>query len=519
MDTHCIELPLLEHDASRRIVDAVLAGRDVTLAASADAQPLLDAVAQALAGRRCRTLQAFACASDGLSLSGLMAQIAQQPSQAAQDGKTWDGGASDDEVLERGSKALTDLDDGCDCIVLLVNGAAAMQPSALRYLQFACRTSPSLRLVLAGADGLSSLTGTELSALRTRLAGALTVAVAAAGTAPMPESRDYDDDLPPDVPQIIPLPSSTPRLVIADAPAAGPLLHDQALHRPVLRDPVLKHPALHGPVPHDPAAHDPVPPGPGMHEPGLHLAGPHGPVAAKVADAPEAGRLAPVPANARPPLSAPARKRPAAAWAAIGLGMAACVALGVAIGRQFQTETAPPTITTINTPAARGGDARSAEALSAPEAALPMQQPDPAPAHAPDATPAPPRPGMAQPTLFQPRTVSALPPAPDQAAALPGEPAKAAPTPPRRRPDAPPRQSETRPRDAAAPPHVQQVLRQPPQDARDRADARFGHSFGAPQPPRPDLSGPGWEPSRERRPILGTYTAGPDGMRTFQSIP
>ncbi len=484
---------MLDHDVARRVVDAVLAGRDVMLAGSADAQPVLEAAAQALAARQCRALQVSAHAPGGLSLSGLMAQVAQQPCPQAQD----------DEVLERGSKALTDPGGTCGCIVLLVTGAAAMQPSALRYLQFACRTAPALRLVLAGAEGLSGLEGTELSVLRARLAGALAIAAAAGETVSPPASWDREDDLPPDVPQVIPLPSSTPRLVIADAPLPGLLLYESALREPVLQEPLLQEPVLRSSATRRPAV-DKAPAG-------------------------SAPRSAPPLPTARPPLSAPARKRPAAAWAAIGLGMASCVALGVAIGRRYGSEAAPPLPISVN-----AATPQRVQVPSTTEPASLVQPQSPAaPARALDVAPAPPQlpavphPVEAQPSLQSgtptPASQAPIPPTPDRVAAQPSN-EVIRPMPsvlPRRRPDAVLRQADTRPREAAIPyaPPQSRLPRPPQQDMRERADAGSGYGYAAPPRLRPDLSNPGWEPSGDRRPILGTYTVGPDGTRTFQSIP
>ena len=75
-----------------------------------------------------------------------------------------------DDDLRAGFAALTEPGDGCSRVALLVAGAHALLPSATRTIQFACRTSPKLLVVLAGQPGLSALLAEdEFSYLRQRI--------------------------------------------------------------------------------------------------------------------------------------------------------------------------------------------------------------------------------------------------------------------------------------------------------------------------------------------------------------
>lgn len=177
-------------DALRRLLDPILAGDDVTLfIKSDDGRELLDAAAECLATMRCRVLRAAGTSPEGLSLSVLMAQVTGLPVPDAQN----------DEALKRGFQALTALDGTCDRIVLLVSDANTLRPSALRYIQLACRAGTNLQLVLAGKRGfLDLLAPNEFSHLRARLATGPIVTptlsnpaslAAAAPAAPVPLQR------------------------------------------------------------------------------------------------------------------------------------------------------------------------------------------------------------------------------------------------------------------------------------------------------------------------------------------
>ena len=80
-------------------------------------------------------------------------------------------GVQHDEFLKLGFQALTTLDAACDRIVLLINDANTLRPSALRYIQLACGAGTHLQLVLAGKRGFLDLIGpNEFAHLRERLA-------------------------------------------------------------------------------------------------------------------------------------------------------------------------------------------------------------------------------------------------------------------------------------------------------------------------------------------------------------
>ena len=168
MDTHSTEFPVSAPEALRRLVDQILGGGDAVLAiADGGEEGLLDQAAERLGALRLRVLRASAAAPGGLSLSGLMAQVTGQQ----------DLTAHDDEVLDRGFQALTVPGTGFDGVVLMVGDAQALQRTALRYVQFACRAGSALRLVLAG-EHAPDLAGDEVSHLRTRLAAYPVIPVA-----------------------------------------------------------------------------------------------------------------------------------------------------------------------------------------------------------------------------------------------------------------------------------------------------------------------------------------------------
>ena len=175
MDTHHVELPVSRAEAVRRAVEHVVAGDDAVLCVGFDAGAVLDNVSDVLAERRLRVLRCSASGQGGLSLSGLLAQITGRP----------DLGSHDDEVLQRGFQALTTHGEDCDGVVLLIEGAQALQRSALRYLQFIGRTTPGPRFVLASEGGEPDLYDVGLTFLRTRLA-AMPVLVVAGGVGGVP---------------------------------------------------------------------------------------------------------------------------------------------------------------------------------------------------------------------------------------------------------------------------------------------------------------------------------------------
>lgn len=119
---------------------------------------LLDQAAHELSGRRIRCVRVQGLASGGLALRGLIAQLTGQP----------DPGALTDSDLKAGFMALTEPGQGYDRVALLVAEAHSLLPSAVRYIQLACQSSPTkLAVVLAGQPSLSAvLAGDELAYLR-----------------------------------------------------------------------------------------------------------------------------------------------------------------------------------------------------------------------------------------------------------------------------------------------------------------------------------------------------------------
>ncbi|MGI8624488.1 MAG: hypothetical protein ACR2NB_13645 [Solirubrobacteraceae bacterium] len=153
--------------AAATLVEAVTGGDGIVSfedAAVSGRTAVLDRAAAELTGSRVRVLRAAAPASGRLGLPELVAQFAGQA----------DPGVLSDGDVERAFQALTEPDEGCECIALLVDDAECLQHSALRYIQLTCRSVPELRVVLAGEPGFPDmLNGDEFTWLRQRLTGVL----------------------------------------------------------------------------------------------------------------------------------------------------------------------------------------------------------------------------------------------------------------------------------------------------------------------------------------------------------
>lgn len=465
VDTHSIELPLPEAEALRRVVDRVLAGGDVVVSGGNGVRALLDAAAEALSRQGCRVLRASADAAGGLSLSGLMAQITDRP----------DIDGHDDEVLELGFQALTVPDAGCEAIALLVEGAEALQRTALRYLQFTCRSAPALRFVLAGEAGMPDLQEDEMAFLRTRLASSPVIALAAE----LPEAPLAALDAAPVAaqgPDPVPLPPFRPHLVpSAPVPASAVIPDAQPASVPSLE-----------------AAHVPLP------RPAL-------------SGSPE-----------RP--AGTARRRPPVAWIGIGLAMAASIATGVVIGRYgwpggsgaasqaAMQPGVPPVAVQVVPEAAPALDAQAPSGVAAAPPDQPGRTATAAPAEPPGSLAAtqPADKAASEPTAAQP------PAAPLRA----GPAAQPDPAPAR------PRRTEARSRE------FNPSARSTPPRFTSRMNGAYDRERGLPPsgqealylPPVP----PSWQPTppgssqdraEERRPIIGTYTTDQNGVRTFRSVP
>lgn len=487
MDTYSIELPLPEAEALRRILDRVLGGGDVVVAGGSGVPALLDAAADALARYRCRVLRVSALAAGGLSLSGLMAQITERP----------DIDGHDDEVLELGFQALTVPDGDNEAVALLVEGGELLHRTALRYLQFACRSAPVLRLVLAGQTGLPDLHDDEMTPLRTRLAASPVITLAA-DLPELPVALLDETPLESGTPAAVPLPPSRPHLVPPSLASSGPL--------------PLSLPRVSIPPPPEPVQAPVLRPA---------LSGP--PV--RAADA--------------------TRRRSSMTWIGVGLAMAASIAVGVLIGRYgwpggftVSSQTAaqpgtPPVGSSMPMQAipyvTQGGVPASNPNVPSGGAAAPAAEP---PGRAAMATPAP---APVQPSAGAAGVPSVDKGRPDSTALQnPGEaqrPASASttqsdPAPPRPRREA--RQAEGRSRESTSPGRNSASSRSAsrfnhPPEAREHGLPPSGQealylspaqepSQAAPPEPSPDRA-------RERRPIIGIYTTDQNGVRTFRSSP
>jgi len=496
MDTHHVELPVSRAEAVRRAVEHVVAGDDAVLCVGFDAGAVLDNVSDVLAERRLRVLRCSASGQGGLSLSGLLAQITGRP----------DLGSHDDEVLQRGFQALTTHGEDCDGVVLLIEGAQALQRSALRYLQFIGRTTPGPRFVLASEGGEPDLYDVGLTFLRTRLA-AMPVLVVVGGVGGVP-LLPGTASAAGSVVGPVPVPVVTPHLV---PPALSRAWLD-AVPLPLAAPPVNLVPAT-APVP---------------------AKG----VLAMPADI--GGHAGPVPA-ATPGVRQRTGRRAVAAWVGVGAAMAACVALGVAIGRHGFAEdssAAQQSAFQMPTPVPADLDQSGAPAAAVPVAGNP-------PNAAADAGPAPvaavaspvPAPLPANGAAIQAGTaglraaaLANAPPVQAEGAGLDDPARRPA---PRRAASAsadtaPARAKATQARDFE--PHVREAAAasrdpippRPPRraaqasDTRERRGAEDGRQASYALPVQPAFPAPFAGGTGERRPIIGTFTTDQSGVRVFR---
>jgi len=131
----------------------------VSVAGVADAATaaLLDQTERELSSLRYRSVRISASMSGGLALRDLIAQVISRSNAA---GLT-------DHDLKAGFVALTEPGEDYNLVALLVSGAHNLLPSAVRYIQLACQSSPTLRVVLAGQSGLAAtLAEDEFAPLR-----------------------------------------------------------------------------------------------------------------------------------------------------------------------------------------------------------------------------------------------------------------------------------------------------------------------------------------------------------------
>ncbi len=121
---------------------------------------LLDEAENELSSHGLRCVRVYGPASGALTLRDLVGQIVARA----------DPDALTDGDLKAGFATLTEPGEGCDRVALLVTEAHNLLPSAMRYIQLACRSSPKLRVALAGQPGLAAvLAPDEFAGLRQRI--------------------------------------------------------------------------------------------------------------------------------------------------------------------------------------------------------------------------------------------------------------------------------------------------------------------------------------------------------------
>lgn len=157
---------------------------------------LLDLAETELSIHHLRCVRIYGPASGGLALRDLIAQIV---GQANPDALT-------DDDLRAGFVTLTEPGEGSDRVVLLVTEAHNLQPSALHYVQFACCSSPKLRVVLAGQPSLTTiLAEPDFAQLRQRVTSTFELPGPVQDKAPaflagMPDSSPVPEARHPSVP-------------------------------------------------------------------------------------------------------------------------------------------------------------------------------------------------------------------------------------------------------------------------------------------------------------------------------
>jgi type II secretory pathway predicted ATPase ExeA len=120
---------------------------------------LLARAAAELATVRCRVARISARSAEGLSLHDLVLAVSAE----------LDPGAVAGDVLERTHRLLTETDEACDRAVLLIDHAAQLSSSALRFLSLMSRSGPNLRVLLASTSAtLAGPVAPEFSLLQAR---------------------------------------------------------------------------------------------------------------------------------------------------------------------------------------------------------------------------------------------------------------------------------------------------------------------------------------------------------------
>lgn len=130
------------------IVGAIVARNEHVLLPDGISHTVLDDITARLSGLRSRVFRPSTL--DALTLPGLLSQVVGHESHITVT-------APD---LERGFEMLTDTGANFDRVVLVLDRADALEPAALRYIQFATREFP-LRLVFAGGLEMRTLLARE----------------------------------------------------------------------------------------------------------------------------------------------------------------------------------------------------------------------------------------------------------------------------------------------------------------------------------------------------------------------
>ena len=189
--------------AAERLTDAVARWDECASLLSeseAEAASVLDEAEHALQGRGVRCIRVRGDApgeplggtsggtSGGLGLRELILQIAgRAPGLGGGEGLS-------DADLKAAVLRLAEPGPGRDRVALLISEAHRLPPASVRYVQLACRSSPVLRVVLAGQPGgvSAALAGAEFEELRRRITRKLDLSemrAAAGGTPPAARAK------------------------------------------------------------------------------------------------------------------------------------------------------------------------------------------------------------------------------------------------------------------------------------------------------------------------------------------
>lgn len=175
--------------------------------AGAGTAAVLDQAERELSAFGIRCVRIQAPPSGGLALRDLLAQVVGQV----------DPTALTDDDLQAGFTTLTEPGEGFSRVALLVGEAHSLLPSAVRYIQFACRSSSKLLVVLAGQPALSAmLAQDEFAYLRQRITRRLEL--------PSPAADIPEQPIPAAAPAAAPTPETLPTRVVRRWNGTGTLV-------------------------------------------------------------------------------------------------------------------------------------------------------------------------------------------------------------------------------------------------------------------------------------------------------